>query len=288
MKLLYIPLQPGNSNTDDLFNAFVQSGHNVHFYKSADEAIAFQPEIVYIHSGALHLDLVTAIKNNTKAIWTQWTGDCDENKLLEPVLRYKDICSHTFLACGDGMKKVYEDALGHPVHWLPHAVAKWQFRQVKADAQGIVFIGNNYTHFSGGNERLELVRELQKRKDFTVYGNGWENAHPIAWDKVPDAYNHAFIGISNNLINNVPLYFSNRPLNIMAAGSMCLMRYVPGIEEYFTDGFDCLMYSDIDYAIKQLDIHRDYRNEIALNGQNTVREHFTYDNIVKMFEKAIG
>lgn len=287
MKLLYIPLQPGDENTDDFFQTFRCLNHNVHFYKSVDEAIAFQPEVVYIHSGALHIDLVRIIKKATKAIWTQWTGDCD-HKLLEPVLRYKDICDHTFLACGDGHKKKYEDALGHPIHWLPHAVNTWQFKAVKQDAEGIVFIGNNYTHFSGGQERFDLVQELKKRKDFTVYGNGWEGAKPIEWDKVPDTYNNSFAAISNNIINNVSLYFSNRPLNVMAAGTLCIMRYVPGIEEYFEDGYDCLMYEDNKDAIGLLDsIPKQIRNEIALNGQKIVRENFMYEHNVQRFEKAI-
>lgn len=287
MRLLYIPLQPGDKNTDDLYKAFCKK-HEVHFYKSIEDSIAFNPDVAYIHSGALDWWIVQYLKESTKALWTQWTGDCDENKLLEPVLRYKDICDHTFLACGAGMKKPYEDALGHPVHWLPHAVADWQFREVKEDAQGIVFIGNNYTHFSGGQERFDLVQELSKRKDFTVYGSFSE---PIAWDKVPDAYNNAFIGLSNNLINNVELYFSNRPLNVMAAGSLCLMRYVPGIEEFFTNGKDCIFYNSVRECLTILNHERvnprGIRNFIARNGQANVRANFMYDNIVQMFEKAI-
>lgn len=285
MKLLYIPLN--SSSPDDLCKAFAKK-HDVHLWKNVDESVAFNPDIVYVHSGAVHLDLLRIVKKATKAIWTQWTGDHDEHKPLEPVLRYKDICDHTFLASGVGMKKHYEDALGHPVHWLPHAVADWQFRAVKPDAEGIVFIGNNYTHFSGGKERFDLVQELNKRNDFRLYGNGWDGANPIAWDKVPDAYNNSFAAISNNLINNVPLYFSNRPLNVMAAGTLCIMRRVPGINIFFHGGENCFIYDSIEDVLSFLPVDRESRNGIALKGQKTVRENFMYEHIVERFEKAIG
>lgn len=300
MKLLFIPLLPGNPETDDLYKAFCKK-YEVHFYTSINPAINFDPDIVYIHSGALSLEVVQVLKDCTKAIWTQWTGDCAEGHLLEPVLRYKSICDVTFLACGAGLKKEYEKELGHPVHWLPHAVADWQFRPVNPDAKGIVFVGNNYTHFSGGVERKELNDLLRERADFTLYGSGWNGAnshlqkfpesHPVKWESLPDIYNNAYIGLSNNLINNVPLYFSNRPLNVMAAGSICLMRYVPGIEEYFTHGYDCLIYHDIDQAISEIKYWHEAttqaRNAIAENGQNVVRRFFMYENIVEMFNKAL-
>lgn len=293
MKLLFIPLLPGNPETDDLYKAFCKK-YEVHFYKHINEAIAFQPDIVYIHSGALPLGRALAIKTATNALWTQWTGDCAEGSLLEPVLRYRNICDITFLACGDGLKKEYENELGHHVHWLPHSVAEWQFRPVNPDAKGIVFVGNNYTHFSGGVERFTLNQELSKRDDFRLYGSGWHGTHPVKWESLPDIYNSAFIGLSNNLINNIPLYFSNRPLNVMAAGSLCLMRYVPGIEEYFTDGYDCVLYETIEEALNKINVHRSItdpaiskRNVIAANGQRKVRQFFMYENIVEMYEKAI-
>lgn len=290
MKLLYIPLQPGDPDTDDLYKAFCKK-YEVHFYgnecNASPEAINFNPDIVYIHSGALPLQTVKYIKENTNAIWAQWTGDCSEGSLLEPVLRYKDITDVTFLASG-GHMSTYQKELNQPVHWMPHAVAEWQFRPVKEKTQGIVFVGNNYTHYSGGVERYELNQQLAKcnTHPFRLYGNGWEFGEPAKWETLPDIYNQYLIGLSNNLINDVDLYFSNRPLNIMAAGSLCLMRRVPGIDQYFTHGKDCIMYVSVADAIYQLEnMHKHDRNAIAAEGQQTVRRHFMYENIVDIFQK---
>lgn len=76
----------------------------------------------------------------------------------------------------------------------------------------------------------------------------------------------------------------------MAAGSLCLMRYVPGIEEFFTHGIDCFLYDSVKSALEQIPRIIEYagRNTIATRGQRNVRANFMYDNIVQMFEKAIG
>lgn len=295
VKLLYIPLQTSTPETDDLYQAFRKECEvffwKVSEFRSPNHPIGFKPDIVYVHSGALSLDTLQYVKENTKAVWAQWTGDCIENQLLEPVISYKGLFDYTFLSCGIGQKEIYEKALGHHVHWLPHAVADWQFRAVKDDAEGIVFVGNNYDHFSGSKERQELNRILSNRTDFRLYGSGWgDHVKRKEWKDLPDTYNRAYIGIGANNINSVELYFSNRPLNIMAAGCLHLMRRVPGIERFFEHKEDCLLYDTNEEALKlieEMENEREQRNYIAGNGQKLMEDYFMYDNIVIQFLETV-
>jgi hypothetical protein len=286
MRLLYIPLHVNIDwypiGEDDLYLAFTRR-FDVLWHKTIMDSIAFEPDIVYIHSGCLPIEDVQLLREETDALWVQWTGDYRPEE-LEPITRYRDVVDITMLA---GWKS--GQYKGHNLKWLPHGVADWQYREINQAAEGIIFIGNNYRHFPGGEERFQLIDELYKRKDFVIWGSGWPTSQSINFKNTPDAYNKCKYGIGGNIYNDAYKYFSNRPQCAMVAGCCYIMRWVPGLDEIFEDGTDCFFYKENEEAIKLINSIPEWRRlEVAIRGQTTAWRSFCYDNIVDMFYNYVA
>ena len=295
MKLLYAPLLSLKPEEDDLLKAFIAKGWNVHRWESARKAIDFNPDLVYVHAGSIANNELQWVKNSTDALWTQWTGDCRDD-LLEPVMMGKRIYDLTFLATAGGQGRKYQRALKHPVYRLEHAVADWQFKEVRNDVERIVFVGNNYTHLRGGKEREEINKFLSfQLDDFAVYGNGWNSGYYshagiLPFEETPFMYNSAIAGLGHNNYQNIRGYHSNRPLGILAAGTVLLMRKFKGIKDYFQDGENCLVYKTKEEAldlIKELKSNPARRMELAAKGQLLASMDHTYIFRVLEYEKII-
>ncbi len=278
-KLLFIPQDYHLQPHKPWFDAF-----SLHFetkyFTTPGEAVSFHPHYVFMQSSAIGGEIIHLLKDLGAKI-IQWTGDARYELLSEVINTPADI---TFLAAGVGQKEMYEKELQHPVYYLQHAAH--EFREVNKWASGIVFVGNNYDQFPGGKERNELCELLTKEfEDFNVFGSGYNlpqyrNPATIPYDQVADLYNRSYISISASIFNDIEGYWSNRPLDIMAAGSCCLMRYSPNLEKYFKDGIDCMFYYSNEDAVQKirfLKLHPWLRSEIANNGQWAVKRFHTYD-----------
>lgn len=271
MRLLYIPLS--GTGKDDLYKAFAKHCEVLDFW----EGFKGDYDVIYVHSGAISKNSLLEIKQNAKVI--QWTGDC-RHEQLEPVMRYKGIADVTLLA--SGQKELYKE-LGR-VEWLPHGVGEWQFREPKEVEFKIVFIGNNLSHLPGGKERADILREVEKNYPLEIYGSGWDefrsNRHPIAVQDTPDIYNNSYLSLCGNVINDVPKYFSNRPLFAMAGGCCHLMREVPGLNTVINGDF---FYHDVESLFKKIE---KFKNSPVLRlatarQQSLIVRRFSYDRIAK-------
>ena len=279
MKLLYIPLRAiiaaysdDYTQGDDLYDAFAKRCE-VHAWTNIEQAIAFDPDVVYLHSGTLPLEPLLKVKENTNAVWTQWTGDVRLEQ-LEPVMRYENLCDLHFMSS-------IQDIYPFKINWLPHAVADWQFKPVHK-AEGIVYIANEYHHFPGGLERYELACLIRDTLGLTWHGSG---TIQVNWRLTPDIYNaHAF-SIGANCFNDIPYYFSDRPQKAMAAGCCHLMRWIPGIDELFDDS-ECIIYKKNSEVIPLIKGCKN-REEIAKKGQAKIRKEYTYDAIVDKYLKQL-
>lgn len=285
-KLVFIPLDYKLNPHREWYLSFSKF-FNSQYFVSTGLAIAFNPDIIFMQSGALSIAEMQNLRVNTNAIFLQWNGDCRETVLPE-VLMGKGICDITCLAVGIAQKEMYEKELGHRVEYLQHGVGDTSFRIPKTNfaERKIIFIGNAYSEFSGAIERNELCELLSYQyANFEVIGSGfnepkYNNTRTVPYSQVPEIYNDAYISISANIFNDKEGYYSNRPLDIMAAGGCCLMRYTPNAERWFTDMEDCVFYRSNDEAvekIKMLLMDLDLRNAIAKNGQDKVRKFHTYN-----------
>lgn len=296
MKLLYISqaVKGTVGYSEDDFLKSLQKNFECLLYSSLDEAIAFKPDVVYVHNGAADIKELQTIKDNTGAVITQWTGDCREEP-LEEVVKYKGIADITLLACGAGKQKaMYEQEGIGRVEWFPHGIAEWQFKAVKTDLtnKNVIFIGNNYDHFSGGIERMQIVEALAREcSDFEVLGNGFNylrcNTRSIPFVDSHDLYNNSFISIDGNLYNDKEKYFSSRPLNAMASGCCHIIREVPEMDYGKLLTYNNYMgLKKIIEGLRNNDISM--RNQYAQMGQDWVRQNFHYDVLAAKYMEIIS
>lgn len=284
-RLLFIPLHY-NANPrphEDWFNGLGKYYHCT-YYESRMQVDSVQFDFILIQSGAIDCDTIRFINISSKVI--QWTGDARAD-VMENVTQYKGIADLTLLAVGIGQKEMYEKAMGTPVDYLQQGVfSSFFIKPQKLESGKTVFIGNNYDHFPGAIEREQLCWELADGShcDFETIGNGWtrsyNNTRSIPYIDSAKIYNESYISISHACFNDIDGYYSNRTIDIMAAGGCCLMRRFPGCENYFTELYDCMFYSTTEEAIEKINYlyeRPDVRNEIAKNGYNKARLKHTFD-----------
>ena len=92
---------------------------------------------------------------------------------------------------------------------------------------------------------------------------------------------------SKNIESGVPL----RVMDILACGGFCMTNYQPEIAEYFEDGVELSMYSDMDELVEKCRYylsHEDERRQIALNGYRKVSENFTLAINARIMLGGIG
>jgi len=152
-------------------------------------------------------------------------------------------------------------------------------RQIKTNC----VVANDYPQFPGGQERRDLVKLLGL--SLRGYGSGFGES--LDWYRAPEVYNQYKFAIGPNIYNDVRYYFSTRPLNAMAAGTCYLMRWVPGIEDFFEHGKHCLIYKDNREVLDLVQIDDTTRNHIAREGQKRVKELFHYDKLVERYEREL-
>ncbi len=279
-RLLFIPQDYEYVPYKEFFVELCKQFYSV-YYTDQTTALDFKPDYVFVHSSAINPFVLIELKEQCNCYIIQWTGDIRPEP-LEQVLNYKGIADLTLLASGIGQKEMYEKAMNGPVNYLQHFVSQSQYIPVNNEPNNnILFIGNAYSHFPGGAERNELCAKLSGLyPNFEVIGNGfntpeYNNHRTVLYNDTQPLYNSAYISISANIYNDCEGYWSNRPLNIMAAGGCCLMRYVPGMERVFKDGEHCVFYKSNEEAVEKIEIlvnDKELRNKIAAAGQKLVME----------------
>ena len=284
-KLLFIPLDYQYKPYQEFYASFCKKFDTLYF-TDKESAIKFNPDYIYCHSSAISLADMQEIKEKTNAFVIQWTGNVRSDVLPE-VMEYKTVCDLTLLASGIGQKEMYESKLGHPVKYFQHHVSNWQHIPAQELNSGkIIFIGNAYNQFEGAVERGDLCALLtSKFEQFEVWGNGFNlpqfrNPSNIPFDKTQPMYNSAYISISANCFNDIEGYYSDRPLHIMVAGGCCLMRYVPSLENFFTDMEHCVFYKSNEEAVEKINFliaNPELRNKIARQGQEHVMKYHSND-----------
>lgn len=291
-KLLFIPQDYQHRPYEEFYLELCKE-FDCLYYQHQTVSLIFKPDYIFVHSSAIHPDLLRQFNS----FIIQWTGDIRPEPLGQ-VLAYKNLADLTLLASGIGQKEMYEQAMGGTVGYLQHFVSQSQYIPVNNEPNNnILFIGNAYDQFPEGKERNELCAKLSAiYPNFEVIGNGfntpeYNNTRTINYADTQPLYNNAYISISANIYNDCEGYWSNRPLNIMAAGGCCLMRYVPDMERYFTDGKHCVFYKSNEEAaqvIGALMNNKDLRNRIAAAGQQLVMEYHSDKYRVSEIKKFIN
>lgn len=154
----------------------------------------------------------------------------------------------------------------------------------------IVFLGSYSIYHREWPHRKALIDFLQKTygERFRLYPK--DVSHPIWGQTKNDLFASAKIVVGDSLYT--PHYWSDRIYETMGRGGFLIHPKIEGLEEEFEYGVDFVPYqywdfeglkTKIDYYLS----HNNEREEIRKHGQQTVRDHYTYDERAKQVLKII-
>ena len=130
------------------------------------------------------------------------------------------------------------------------------------------------------------MRDVAARCSLRVYGSGWEEKigiRPTLADVYPAQYRdicastRIMLGIDPR--NDVPRYFSNRTWLTLGCGGFLVTRYIPGLEEFFTNHRHLVWFDSHEEALELVDhylSHDAERERMARAGCEYVHAYHTF------------
>jgi len=143
----------------------------------------------------------------------------------------------------------------------------------------LCFTGQNCGKFPLSGTREDIVKNTRRMigDDFCIYGKGWHGLENKSYVSA-SIYHRVKIGLSIGHYNTNGTY-SNRILQIMSHGAMCLCYKTKGLDEIFMDGRLLVFFNSPDEMIAKYKYYmhfEDERNEIAELGRHYVETTFTW------------
>ena len=227
-------------------------------------AVEFQPTVTFMQLGEGDV-IATDVLRDIPGTKIEWCGDCRDH--LAPIyLRRAEVLDCT---CFSNMRDVATvRSAGFNSEFLNIGFSPTIFKPdgpKRLRCPQIVFLGNHYgIRFPCSSRRQEMVNLMYMvyRQHFGAYGNGWHP--PRGWLSEPEeasVYRTCKIAIDMNHYDDVPRFFSDRRLRIMASGAFCIANHNPGIEEDFEIGKHLVTFRQI-REIPQL-VNKYLRDESA-------------------------
>jgi spore maturation protein CgeB len=300
MKILFIGIFDKNEPNTALRNAFKKHSsqyteiawhltRSKHLqYDVVNLCKKFKPELVFLQlqsPNSITTDTLRKIKSYGAYI-VEWTGDARQPLPDHYVTTGKEIDLSLFTNQDDVIEMSKKEC-------------KSDYLQVSCDQNiyspigskircpEIIFMGNHYNdRFPLSHFRYEMVKFLNETYGarFGAYGAGWGDMATgnvmFKQQKEAEIYRSCKIAI-NCSHYDLDKYTSDRFFRILMSGAMCLSKEFPVMDEYspninfvtFKQDFKDLK-NKIDYYLDN-DIER---KQIALNGCNTSRANWTWDN----------
>lgn len=288
--LLYIPLDYNRQASDNSVFGSIIDGFNTEFntsiFTNIDEALLFKPDIILVNGNAITPEECLLLKTATCAFFTVWVGDVRYAPLSEAMNKIDIADLYLFPFNGDHLKS-FSKILNTPCEFAFEHFDDMVVREVKELYSGkVVFVGNTYDHFPGGDERISIAKFIGKYvPELEMYGSfpPIDNITrgQIDFSEVPDLYNNSYLTIAHNNRSDIDGYFTHRNLIALASGSCVLMKHFPGIEQFFTNWEHCVFYKtnyELLDIIEFLKREPSIRNKIAKNGNSYVRQHYLNSN----------
>lgn len=214
-------------------------------YKLVNDILHYEPDLVLICGGQ---NIHPHVLNSVNQLMPKIKMACwyvDNRRKVEPwFAELSRVCHNSFWStgCPELLSQCFAQTQ-NPCEFLPIVPDHESFKPLDVEKDiDVLFVGTPHSP-----ERLQLleylVENLPKDVKFEVYGNGgWpEKLKKIAKPGVFDAgfnkvLNRAKIVINQNIVNDVPLYFSDRYFYPMATKTVGLNKYIPNLEDMFVDG----------------------------------------------------
>jgi hypothetical protein len=266
----------------DMLSAFKKQGEAM-IFTTMDEAIDFKPDVIF-YQGSLTKEQCVLLKTITNAYWTTWTGDM-RYAPMESLMECREFTDKLLLPFTGELLHTYTLLLGKPCDFIYEPLHEWRMIEPKEMEGGKVsFVGNIYNTVPGGEMRKELKEFIKENVPDYEFHNG-----SIAVNDVPKLYNDSYLVIAQNNFHDTQNYFTPRNLLAMGAGSCCLAKVFPGIEQRFKNYKHCVYYRhkyELLDAIIFLRNHPEVRNKIAKQGYELAK-NYTYSQWVKDYIKLL-
>jgi len=279
-KLLYISNRNRDKDLKHFFEYFKSKKVELHKVYLAEKSPEYlknvirkvNPDTILIHHNR---DLINylfweEVKGDSKLIW--WVND-ERQPLPNWIINNKSV--DLWLVSSYDTKTQIR-SIGRNAEYLImgfNPVKQGKNKRTKS----IVFTGQNLNDiFPLSKFRKAIVEGLKHRiKDkFFVYGNGWTISDK---ESTPSSiYSEALIGLSVGHYNTNGTY-SNRVLQIMSNGALCLMHESAGIKNIFGD--NVVYYTDVKDAFRKynyLMANPNELKELAEKGRQFIENNFTW------------
>lgn len=247
----------------------------------------FGPDLVFMQIQSANVIFSSVFRYiSERALIINWTGDCRDT-IPQWMLDVSPYCITAFSNMRDVRSlpgSEYLEIGYDPTIFNPEGEA--------TQVQPIVFFGNHYgNQFPMSQFRYDMVRTLQQRPDFGVYGNypGANGTFNHSQKAEAAAYRGAKIAI-NCSHYEIERYSSDRLLRILGTGVFCLCKSYPNMP--FVDGVHLRTWNTMEELQDLCDYYLQNvqeRGRIAKQGQEFALEHFSYramgENVLEIYNK---
>lgn len=158
------------------------------------------------------------------------------------------------------------------------------------------FAGGNHRtgkkwRFPGGKFRRDLIVKINSRFRLLLHGVKDEWSVPtlpiLSYPDYFPAFQHAkiVIGCNHYSLNR---YYTRRTIHSLASGRLYLTRYIPGMEDDFTNHRHLVWFKKIDEAVELIGHylkHDNERQKIGENGRLLALKSHTWEARLREFEK---
>lgn len=259
-------------------------------YELFNQAMHHEPDMVLICGGQNIVPEVLMHFNfflpRTKLI--NWYVDCRNE--VEPWFRLlSSVCHKSYWSTGspDLLSQVFSQTQ-RPCEFLPIVPDDKEFYPMDLEKTiDVLFVGTPHS-----KPRIQLLEYLVDNGiKPTIYGQGnWPDklkpyAKPGVFGKdFVKLLNRAKIVLNTNVINTVPLYFSDRVFQPMSVKTVGLNQYIPNLEDMFEDGKHMRFFKTHEeclIGIKELLGDKELRKTISEEGYKLYKEKYTLKHILQ-------
>jgi len=219
--------------------------------KAVQIANEMKPDIVFMQiqqGGVIQHETLRKIKQ-TGAFIINWNGDV-RNGLPPWMLSMAPFVDITAFS---NMRDVSEmRSYGQNAEWLEIGYDETIYCQegeVKQGMRPIVFFANNSSQFPMSAFRVQIANYMRLKfpNDFGLYGNGPNTNGNFNHSQHDEASAYRGTRIAINCSHyEIEKYTSDRMLRILGTGTpICLAKWYPGIEEFYKNGEQVRIWSNL-------------------------------------------
>ncbi|MDD4984114.1 MAG: glycosyltransferase family 9 protein [Candidatus ainarchaeum sp.] len=255
-----------------------------------------EPDYVFINGGQTIvpevLNMLEFLCPNTKLI--NWYVD-QRGQVEQWFKRLSSSCHYTFWSTGypKMLSQVFSQTY-RPCEFLPITPDDNSYFPLEVEKDiDVLFVGTPHS-----KPRIELLEYLvDNGVKLKIFGNGdWpDKLKPytekgVFDEKFNEVLNRAKMVLGINIINEVPLYFSDRYFYPMAVKTVGLNKKVPMIETMFENNRHMVFFNDPQECLDKIELlleNEQLRKHVAENGYQLYKEKYTLTKMLKQMFNSV-